>query len=156
MRNLILTGVALLATAVWAKRPVDENMSGKRELHMANCPSAVAGAATTVVDLADGVELTVTARDEWAQQEIRRRAQTQGEVAWQPERGAIEHTGLGTGTGRFGFCPGMLEGTTVDSELLPNGARITVRADRPSQIARLKQTTRERLEALRKRRAPRS
>ena len=156
MRNLILGSMVLIAGAAWAKRPLDEDMSGKKELHMANCPSAVAGATTTVVDLEDGVVLTVTAREEWAKQEIRRRAQTQGEAAWSPERGTIEHTGLGTGSGRFGFCPGMLEATTVDSELLPDGARITVHADRPSQIERLKRTTHHRLDALRKQRAPRS
>jgi hypothetical protein len=156
MRNLIFGAIVLTVGATWAKPPLDEDMSGKRELHMANCPSAVSGASTKVVDLEDGVELTVTAREQWAQQKIRRRAQTQGEAAWQPERRSIEHTGLGTGSGRFGFCPGMLEATTVDAELLPDGARITVHADRPSQVARLKRTTHHRLDALRKQRAPRS
>jgi hypothetical protein len=50
----------------------------------------------------------------------------------------------------------MLEATTVDSESLPDGARITIHADRPSQVARLKRTTHHRLDALQKRRTPRS
>jgi hypothetical protein len=121
---------------------------------MANCPSSVPGAATTLVDLDDGVELTVTATEEWAQEEIRRRAQSQGFTSWQPEKGAIEHTGMGTGSGRYGFCPGMLEGTTVDEQLLPTGARLTVRADRPAQVRELKRTSHARLQALKKHRPP--
>jgi hypothetical protein len=156
MRNLILGAIVLAASSASAKHKLDDDMTGKRELHMANCPSAVAGSKTTLVDIDDGVVLTVTAREEWAQQEIRKRAQNQGVAAWQPERGSLEHTGMGTGSGRYGFCPGMLEGTTVDAELLPDGARITVRADRPSQIAPLKRTAHDRLKALDKRRTPRS
>jgi TusA-related sulfurtransferase len=131
-------------------------MSGKLELHMSNCPSAVRGAVTEVVDVDDGVQITVTARDERAQQEIRQRAQDHGAASWDPERGSVEHTGTGTGSGRYGFCPGVLEQTTVDEELLPNGARITVRADQPAQVRKLQRITRERLRWLRKRQAPSS
>jgi hypothetical protein len=147
--------VSAAAAAANKPRAVDDDMTGKREMYMSNCPSTVDGAATTVRDLDDGVELTITAREEWARREIWRRAQNQGESAWKPERGAIEHTGMGTGSGRFGFCPGILQGTTVDAELLPNGARLTVRADVPAQAAKLKRVTRDRLEWLRRRHAPR-
>jgi hypothetical protein len=131
-----------------------EDMTGQKEMHMSNCPSAVPGSITKVVDLPDGVELTVTAVEPWAQREIWRRAQIQGQTSWQPEKGAIEHTGLGTGSGRYGFCPGMLEGTTVDETLLPTGAKLTVRADRPAQVRALQRSTHKRLDALKKRRQP--
>jgi hypothetical protein len=158
-KRAVVVGVLSVAALASAKLPYptsDDDRTGKRELHMANCPSAVEGSTTNVVDLDDGIELTITAREEWAKQEIRRRAQNQGESAWKPERGALEHTGMGTGSGRYGFCPGILEATTVDAELLPDGAKLTVRADRPAQVERLKRVTRDRLEWMRKRRIPRS
>jgi TusA-related sulfurtransferase len=155
-KNILVGVVVLLAAVAVAKPRLTEDQTGKRELHMANCPSAVVGASTKLEEIADGVVLTVTAHDEWARLEIRRRAQHQGEASLQPERGSIEHTGLGTGTGRFGFCPGMLEGTTVDADLLPDGARLTIHADRPGQIKRLQRTTRDRLQALEERHSPRS
>ena len=61
---------------------------------------------------------------------------------------AIE--GLGTGSGRYGHCPGMVQGTDVFVEQLDNGAKITVRADAPD-VARLQKSTQARVKALRKR-----
>ena len=56
----ISLGLAL-AVAVPALADSSPNMTGKRELKMAHCPSAVRGAKTQVSDRKDGVELTVTA-----------------------------------------------------------------------------------------------
>jgi TusA-related sulfurtransferase len=152
-----LAALVLVGSPLEAKpTQPDDDMTGQREMHMSNCPSAVPGAVTKLVDLDDGVELTITATSPWAQREIRARAQQQGVTSWAPEKGAIEHTGLGTGSGRYGYCPGMLEATTVDEELLPNGARLTVRADRPAQVRELQRTTHARLKALQKRRLPTS
>jgi hypothetical protein len=124
---------ALLVTAPAGAKPrrnADENMSGRRELGMANCPSAVGGAITEVADLPNGVVVTVSAPDDpIAAQEIRRRARFQLEIAEQPERGAIEHTGLGTGSGRYGYCPGMLENARFDVQWTADGARLFVRLD---------------------------
>jgi len=86
--------VACIASLAAGKetRARGDDMSGQREMHMWNCPSAIPGATTNVVELDDGVGLTITARDEAVRQEIWRRAQNQGESAWKLERGAIEHT----------------------------------------------------------------
>jgi hypothetical protein len=144
-RSLMLVGVAAVGTAAFA----DENMSGQRELIMSHCPSAVEGATTRVSDIAEGVIVTVRApHDPIAQQEIRRRVQFQLEIVDQPERGAIEHTGLGTGSGRYGFCPGMLQQTSLDVEWLSDGAKMTIRADRAEDVPRLQSTTRKRARAL--------
>jgi len=127
----------------------DDNMTGKRELQMARCPSAVAGSVTRVTDIAGGVIVSVRAPlDPIAQQEIRRRVQVQLELVDQPERGAIEHTGLGTGSGRYGFCPGMLEHTSIDVEWTTDGATLTIRADRAEDVAHLQSTTHRRARAL--------
>lgn len=127
----------------------DENMTGRKELQMASCPSAVPGATTRVGDRADGVVVTVAAaRDPIAQQEIRRRVQKQLELVDRPERGAIEHTGLGTGSGRYGWCPGMLEHTSLSVEWTTDGATMTIRADRAADVRRLQTITHRRARAL--------
>jgi hypothetical protein len=66
----------------------------------------------------------------------------------QSARGAIEHTGGGTGSGKFGFCPGMIQGTRVAVDDLPDGARMTVRAESESQARSLQKMTRARLRDL--------
>jgi len=122
----------------------DTDMTGKRELRMMQCPSAAPGAATTVEPTPDGVALTVTAPTEFGRREIRRRAAAQQELAGKPARGHEEHTGQGTGSGRYGFCPGMMEGTTIVATDTADGARIVVRARRAADVPQLQRTTRER------------
>ena len=139
---LALGGVAA------AKNPAREGMTGKKEHQMANCPSAVPNAKTAVRDTKDGVVVTVTAADPTAREEVQRRAHRQEEVAMQSARGAIEHTGTGTGSGKFGFCPGMIEGTHVAVDDVPDGARMTVRATSEAQARSLQKMTRARLRQL--------
>jgi hypothetical protein len=145
-RRLVIFG-ALLACG--ATGYADDNMTGRKELQMARCPSAVSGATTRVEDVAGGVAVTVRApHDPIAQQEIRRRVQAQLEIVDQPERGAIEHTGLGTGSGRYGFCPGMVQHTSLDVEWTSDGARMIIRADDRDDVQWLRSTTRKRVRAL--------
>ena len=141
--------LALAAAAPALADAGDENMTGKRELGMEHCPSAVPGARTRVADTDGGVVVTVTAPgDPLAAAEIRRRVQFQLQIVDQPERSAIEHTGLGTGSGRYGYCPGMIEHTSLDARWRSDGAVLTVRADRPADVPRLRAQTRKRARAL--------
>jgi hypothetical protein len=143
----LFVAALLVAPPVSAKprRNADENMSGRRELGMANCPSAVGGAITDVADLPNGVVVTVSAPDDpIAAQEIQRRARFQLEIAEQPERGAIEHTGLGTGSGRYGYCPGMLEKARFDVQWTADGARLFVRLEDAEAVKQLQRDTRKR------------
>lgn len=104
---------------------------------------------TRVADVADGVVVTVAApRDPVAQQEIGRRVQKQLELADRPERGAIEHTGLGAGSGRYGSCPGMLEHTSLSVEWTTDGATMTIRSERAADVRRLQTITHRRARAL--------
>jgi hypothetical protein len=147
MRPIILS-VFLIATGAGA----DENMTGRRELLMERCPSAVPGSVTAVRDIDGGVVVDVRAPgDPLAQQQIRYRVQSQLALVDQPERGAIEHTGLGTGSGRYGFCPGMVEHTSMAVEWTVDGAIMTIRADRPNEVKRLQTTTHARARWLRAR-----
>lgn len=151
---IILSLFSGLAYAQDPPRP-DPDMSGRRELGMASCPSAVPGAQTRITDVEGGVALEVTARDAWAQQEIRRRARKQLEVADLDVRGAIEHTGLGTGSGRFGHCPGMVMHTDLQVTWLPDGARFTIVAGEGTSVEALRRSTRDRASALRRALRPR-
>jgi TusA-related sulfurtransferase len=144
-----IAGVALLAlTSVAGAKDTTEDMTGKKERQMAHCPSAVPDAKTTVEDTKSGVILTVTAEDPSASERIRVRAHDQERIGLLPGRGALEHTGGGTGSGKYGFCPGMIEGTRVAVDDLPDGARLTVRAASEPEVRSLQKLTRERLRQL--------
>jgi TusA-related sulfurtransferase len=145
-----MIAAALLAAlgGVAGAKTTGEDMTGKKERQMAHCPSAVADAKTSIEDTKSGVVVTVTASDSAARDEIRRRARVQENVGLQTQRGAIEHTGGGTGSGKYGFCPGMIEGTRVTVDELPDGARLTVRATSQPQVRSLQKMTRERLRQL--------
>ncbi|HEX6835864.1 MAG TPA: hypothetical protein VF334_04790 [Polyangia bacterium] len=120
----------------------DPDMTGKRELAMLHCPSSAPGATTVVRDTRDGVELDVTAPDPFGRHEIRRRADVQKNVASaRRTRGHDEHTGQGTGSGRYGYCPGIMQSTTVTVVDIAGGVRLSVRAATPEAIAELQRTT---------------
>lgn len=137
--------VTLLAAASARATPSNDNdpdMTGKRELAMLHCPSSAPGATTAVRDTRDGVELTVTAPDPFGRHEIRRRAAVQQRVAQSRRtRGHDEHTGQGTGSARYGYCPGVMQGTTVTVADVAGGVRIAVRAASPDGAAELQRTT---------------
>jgi hypothetical protein len=145
----------LAAAAPLAADERSSDMTGKKELAMQHCPSAVPGAITKVSDIADGVEVTVVApNDKLAQEDIRGRAQYQLEIVDQPERSAIEHTGFGTGSGKYGFCPGMMSDTSIALRWLPDGVVMTVRADRSGGVAELQKSTHKRARLLAKKQRP--
>lgn len=146
--TMVAASLLALTSIANAENPASDEMTGKKERQMAHCPSAVAKSTTTVRDTKSGVIVTVTAVDSAAREEVRRRAHMQETVAMQPDRGAIEHTGGGTGSGKYGFCPGMIEGTRVAVDDLPDGVRLTVRAASQSEVRSLQKTTRERLRQL--------
>jgi hypothetical protein len=148
MKRSILVVTLLLAPSAFADEGALD-MTGKKELAMQHCPSTVPGATTKVSDIADGVVVTVQApNDLIAQQEIRSRAQFQLEIIDAPERSAIEHTGLGTGSGKYGYCPGMTAGTSLEIKWLPDGAILTVHADKADDVKRLQKSTHKRAKAL--------
>jgi hypothetical protein len=147
-RALMIALVALVAGPALAKSG-GENMTGNKELGMERCPSAVPGSSTTVSDVPGGVAVTVRApRDPIAQAQIRERVQFQLEAQADPTRGSIEHTGMGTGSGRYGFCPGMIAETSLAVEWLADGAKMTVTANKAEEAARLQATTHKRAQAL--------
>jgi hypothetical protein len=146
MRRIAIAMPLLVSLQALAEPPNrnDPDMTGKRELQMMQCPSAAPGAVTTVKTSKEGVELLVTAPTDWGRREVRRRAQQQQAMASQPARGHEEHTGQGTGSGLYGFCPGMMQGTKLTATDTDDGVRIVVVAGRRDQVAELQRTTRAR------------
>lgn len=110
---------------------------------MANCPTLVEGGATAIKDIAGGVELTVTAKEEAATKEIRTRARHLAELSTE-EAPQGRHNGSGHGGGRFGRCPVITRNTVVTTEDVEGGARITVKPRDVAEIDSVRREARER------------
>jgi hypothetical protein len=107
---------------------------------MRHCPTAVSGAKTEVTDTPEGVQLTVTGKDE---AEIRRRAKHLAEVAAaEPE--VVDHQGNGHGGGGLGGCLVVLKDTTITAEEVAGGAKLAVKANKPVDVPWLQKETRAR------------
>lgn len=122
-------------------------MSGQLQLRMANCPSMVQGARTTMIPTKRGVALTIIGAGPEVESKIRRLARYQAEVvAAAPNRET--HTGRGTGGGRMGYCPIVHPGTRVEVQDIPAGVRVTVQARKKKHVERLQRLTAQRVNAL--------
>ena len=141
--------------ADWLRREAKERQAelaepggkdaGQRK--MANCPSAVQGATTTVKEAAGAMELTVTAKDEAATKDIRDRAKKILEAA-KADPTDVKHTGDGKGGGGLGRCPIILKDTTVTAKDAPGGSVFTVKPAKPGDLAGLVKEAKERIETL--------
>lgn len=118
----------------WLRREMKERAKeaklttaeGAGAQRMANCPSAVEGAKTTVKDSKDGVIVTITGDKV---DDIRTRAKHAADVAKVADAGKVEHSGSGTGGGGLGRCPIVVEGdTTVDVKEIPGGVEVEVKS----------------------------
>ena len=121
--------------------------------HMQHCPNAVEGAKTSIKNTKDGVEITVTAKDENAVQEIRKRASHLAEVAAKPETG--KDTGGGDFGGGKGHCPVVMKDTTVTAADVKGGSKITVKPEKGKGDAKtLQKTVKDRQAGIPKAEAP--
>lgn len=121
----------------------DPNAKEAGQGKMANCPSAIDGATTTVKELKDGVEVTVVGKGDEAQKTIRERAKAVVAAA-KLEAQKVTHKGDGSGGGGFGRCPVVLKETKVESKDVPGGVVFTVKPEKPAGLAELKKETAER------------
>jgi hypothetical protein len=121
--------------------------TGKMEQKMANCPSSVPGATTTIAETADAVEVTIVGADEAAQKGIRERAMKLAEAAKTPE-GEVKHDSKGTGGGGTGFCPVVLADTTIAYAEVDKGAKLTVKPNKAENLKSLAEESKRRNENL--------
>ena len=112
--------------------------------HMKNCPTAVEGAKTVVKNTDQGVELTVTGKNE---AEIRKRAKHVVDAA-AADPTSVAHEGNGHGGGGLGLCLVVLKDTTVTSEDIPGGSKLTVKPNKPIDLDWLKKETKDRQVAM--------
>jgi hypothetical protein len=110
---------------------------------MANCPSSVEGATTKVEDAPDSVIVTITGAGEPAIKEIRERAKHLAEVSVKVAT-EIKHSGEGEGGGGLGQCPVVLADTTITSEEVEGGAKVTVKPAKAEDLPKLAALAKER------------
>jgi TusA-related sulfurtransferase len=118
---------------------------------MSHCPSAVEGATTTLKNMADGVRVTVTAKDDTAVKAIRDRSKHLAEIAdSMADAGAdaaaaiASHTGEGGGGGGIGRCPVVVRDTTIKVKDVTGGSQIDVKAKSAAAVAPLQKEATER------------
>jgi hypothetical protein len=141
MKKLLMVGTFALSLAslpALAKEPA--TVGGG---HMQHCPTAVEGAKTEIKDAKDGVEITVTATAAAKTEEIRKRAKHVADAS-KADPTAVAHEGNGHGGGGLGRCEVVLKDTTVTTEDIEGGSRITVKPTKAVDLEWLKKETRER------------
>jgi len=133
-------GFTLGAPAAWAKDTAATVVGGG---HMQHCPTAVAGAKTEIKDAKDGVEIMVTATEAAKTEDIRKRAKHMVDSA-KVDPTAVVHNGEGHGGGGLGLCEVVLKDTTVTTEDVDGGSKITVKPTKAVDLEWLKKETRTR------------
>jgi hypothetical protein len=129
-----------LAAPAWAKEAPASTVGGG---HMKNCPTAVAGAKTEIKDTKDAIDIIITSSDAAKTEEIRKRAKHVADAA-KADPTAVVHNGDGHGGGGLGLCEVVLKDTSVTSEDVEGGTKITVKPTKAVDLEWLKKETRSR------------
>jgi hypothetical protein len=126
--------------------PQPRQMTGEMEHAMMNCPSAVEGAQTRVVQTPGGVDVIVTSAEAAAQVEIRALADYHARMDrftdWP------SHSGFHGGPGTSGHCPIIHDRTRITLSPVPDGVTLHVRAMSPDHVASVQEQTAQRLATL--------
>jgi hypothetical protein len=105
-----------------------------------DCPSAAEGAQTMIENVPGGVAVTVFAADDDGAREVQKRASRLRGFAGEGQQSGKRHATDGSGGGH-GPCPVVLRRTTVTVADTASGVRIVVRAQRPEEVAWLRDET---------------
>jgi len=130
-------GLTLGVPAAWAKEAAPSTVGGG---HMQHCPTTVTGAKTEIKDNKDSVDIVVTATDATKTDEIRKRAKHMVDAA-KSDPTSVVHNGDGHGGGGLGLCEVVLKDTTVTTEDVDGGAKITVKPTKAVDFEWLKKET---------------
>lgn len=150
MRTLLLSALLLgcASTPSGPPQPLyPSTPQGKLPRGMRNCPSALAGATTRVIDTKDGVDLEITAPDPVVQRQIVELAIVHEHLG-RPNPAEAAHNGLHGGPGTIGSCPVIHVGTTVTYRQLSDGAVIHIHVLSPEVIPEIQRAITDRVALL--------
>lgn len=125
------------------KAPAAPTMVNK----MANCPNAVEGADTQIAVTKAAVVVTVTAKDQAATDEIRKRAKHLASVQT-AKSDKVEHTGKGTGSAKLGKCPIMLDDVKLEVKEIDKGVEVSMTPNDAGKLALLEHNAKSRTRGL--------
>jgi hypothetical protein len=126
---------AALSAKLAASKPADAGAPALADFSA--CPGAVPGSSVRVRNIQDGLQVTVTARNPKAIQEIRRRANRLAS----PGAGPAVHP-------TAGCIAGYLAGAETTTEDVKGGIRITIVSALPDGVTGLRKSTHDRAEAM--------
>jgi len=135
---------AASASATASAEAHDGGAGSKGGLHMANCPTAAAGATVALKDVEGGIEIAITGKDEAAAKDIKARMVKLVEADRNEAEAGVKHDHQGSGGGTYGRCTIVMRNTKLETADLPNGVRATVRAKDKSEVDWLRRETRDR------------
>jgi TusA-related sulfurtransferase len=147
MRTLPFLCFVVLGCASTSSTPSYPSPQSSLKRGMRNCPSALPGAATRVVDTKDGVDLEITATDPAVQQQIVELAIIHAHLGL-PNSAEPAHSGMHGGRGDIGYCPILHVGTQVTFQRRAGGAVIHVHALAPAAVPQLQRAIAERASLL--------
>lgn len=135
---------AMAAAVADASAPASERADAGTSHHMANCPTAGAGAEVAIKDIEGGVEVTVTGKDDATIRDIRERARKLSEADNHDAGNAQKHDHAGSGGGMTGRCTIIMRSTKVLTAEIPNGSKFTVTAKEKNEVDWVRRETRDR------------
>jgi TusA-related sulfurtransferase len=133
-------GVAASAETGKAPDPLDEKLR--------HCPLTVDGARAEIADAPGGVEIVVTASQDEAVQDIRRRVRHIEEFTRKAGKDTGVPHGAGAGGGWMRNCPVVTKDTLVAGTDIDHGVRIHIRPLRAEALGELRSEVRRRKAAL--------
>ena len=120
--------------------PLDEKLR--------HCPLTVDGARAVIVDTGEGVEITVTAAQDGAVQEVRRRLKHLEEFTRKAGKDTGVPHGGGAGGGFMRNCPVVTKDTMVTGVDVERGVKISIQPRRAEDLAEIRAEVRRRYDAL--------
>ena len=121
----------------WLRRESKERLAemgmDKGERKMANCPSSVKDAKTSVKEAGATVVVTIVSKDAASTKEIRERAKKLSDGK-HDQKG--KHDGAGSGP-QAGQCPAAIEGTTAAVKEVEGGVEITLTPAKKEELKKV-------------------
>ena len=146
---LLLAGCAPAASRP-APSPYPSSPQGTLKRGMRNCPSALVGATTRVIETKDGADLEITATDPVVQRQIVELAIVHEHLGT-PNSAEPAHSGMHGGPGDIGYCPIIHTGTEVTVRRRSDGAVIHIHAVNPEAVSHLQIAIADRIAQVAKR-----